>query len=151
MLDATEHDDYQYGAFYGAKYVQLAKSQGVLNEDYLTFHKSLVWPQLNEHMFDDAFKEASSVYQESKQLGHSEEESLQMIHTTYDENPMNLIIDSRNQSRMEEYVKQGEMTPELLAARNEDRKFDIEDILGRDIKDATVLKDLGCKRTDMLP
>lgn len=29
---------------------------------------------------------------------------------------MNLIIDSRNQSRMEEYVKQGEMTPELLAA-----------------------------------
>ena len=46
----------------------------------------------------------------------------------YDENPTDLIIDSCNQSRMEEYVKQGEMTPELLAARNEDRKFDIEDM-----------------------
>lgn len=46
----------------------------------------------------------------------------------YDENPANLIIDSRHLSKMEEYVRQVDMTPELFTERNEDRQFDIEDM-----------------------
>lgn len=46
----------------------------------------------------------------------------------YDENPENLIIDCRNLSRMEEYVRQVEKEFETDVVRNEDSQFDMEDM-----------------------
>lgn len=46
----------------------------------------------------------------------------------YDENPENLIIDTRHLSRMEEYVRQVEKEFETDVVRNEDSQFDIEDM-----------------------
>lgn len=46
----------------------------------------------------------------------------------YDETPANLIIDSRHKSRMGEYMRQVEKEFETDVVRNEDRKFDIEDM-----------------------
>lgn len=83
-LITSDHKDYDLSIQYGKRYIVTAKSQCIFNEDYLEWHKTLVWSQILGQKYEDAFTEAAVVYEESLRLGHSEVDALQMIHSVHD-------------------------------------------------------------------
>ena len=84
MLITSECKDYDTSIHYGKKYIKTAKSQGVFNDDYLEWHKTLVWSQILGQEYGAAFTEAAEIYDESLKLGHTEVDALQMIHSVHD-------------------------------------------------------------------
>lgn len=79
----SDYKDYETSIIYSKKYILTAKSQGDINDDYLNWHKNLVWKQIAERRFDDAFQEAIDVYRESKDLGHTDGDALMMACVVY--------------------------------------------------------------------
>ena len=79
MMFCYDHKDYESSIAYGEKYVSTAREQGIFDDDYLEWHKSLVWSQLSGQKYEDAFLSSVEIYNESKKLGHSDIESLQML------------------------------------------------------------------------